>query len=57
MEERILKATVNFCMEMRENESYEEARERFINSVLSQTINLADHAVDWDLEYCEEEKE
>lgn len=55
MEERILTATVNFRMSMRENETYEEARERFIDCVLNETINLADHEVDWDLECCEEE--
>ena len=55
MEERILEATVNFRMIMREGETYEEARERFLDKVLIQTNTLADHEVDWDLEYCEEE--
>ena len=55
MEERILTATVNFRMLMRENETYEEARERFIDAVLYEASNLADHEVDWDLESCDEE--
>lgn len=56
MEERFLTATVNFRMLMRESETYEEARERFIDRVLCETINLADHEVDWDLESCEKEE-
>jgi hypothetical protein len=55
MGERILNATVNFRMIMMENETYEEARERFLDCVLYEAINLADHEVDWDLESCEEE--
>lgn len=55
MEEKILTATVNFRMIMRENETYEEARERFLACVLYETTNLADHEVDWEMEKCEEE--
>lgn len=55
MEERILEATVNFRMIMREGETYEEARERFLDEVLTQISTLADHEVDWYLEFCGEE--
>ena len=54
MNERILEATVAFTMVIRDDETYEEARERFMDCVLMQTSTLADHEVDWSLEYCEE---
>ena len=55
MRERYLEATVGFLMKIRKGETYEEARDRFIDSVLSQTINLADHDVHWSLDHCEEQ--
>lgn len=54
MRKRTLEAVVNFQMEIRENETYAEARERFIHSILNPTIRLKDHIVDWEIEYCEE---
>lgn len=54
MNERILTSIVEFTMIMRENETYEEARERFLEEVLMQTSTLADHEVHWYLDYCEE---
>lgn len=35
MEERYLEATVSFLMRIRKGETYEEARDRFIDSVLN----------------------
>ena len=51
---RTLDAVVKFQMEIRENETYAEARKRFIDSVLNQTIRSEEHIVDWEIEYCEE---
>ena len=54
MRKRTLDSVVKFQMEIRENDTYAEARKRFIDSVLNQTIRSEEHIVDWEIEYCEE---
>lgn len=51
----ILHITVNFHLLMREDETVDEALQRFTEVVLDDIANLSDHYIDWNLEEYEGE--